>query len=72
MSYFTQLNPSIPLITPKGSSEAIGILDYGPEHDIIWICIQDNTGELWSWPNSKVKGFRNVTLGRDSSNEPKP
>lgn len=59
-----QLDPQIPLITPNGPGQAILIIDYSEEHDLKWVVIQDNTGEIWTWPNSQVRGFKNVSMGR--------
>lgn len=63
---FTQLNPQIPLITEKGSGQAVGVIDYSEEHDLFWVVILDNNGEIWVFPNSKVRGFKNYTSGRKS------
>lgn len=59
-----QLNPQIPLLTEKGPAQAILVIDYSEEHDLKWVCIMDETGEVWSFPNSKVNGFPNYTMGR--------
>lgn len=59
-----QLNPQIPLITPKGDAQAIMVIDYSEEHHLQWVCIQDDTGEIWTWPNDKVRGFKNLSIGR--------
>jgi hypothetical protein len=64
-----QLNPAIPLITPKGNAEAIMVIDYSKEDYIYFLCIQDETGELWLWDNTKVRGFKNITLGRTNISE---
>lgn len=63
----TQLNPSIPLMTPNGGGEAIAVIDYGPEHDLMWVVIEDASGEIWTHPNKAVRGFRNYSVGRHSS-----
>lgn len=60
----TQLNPSIPLNTPKGTAECWAIIDYGPEHDLLWVCCIDTTGEIWTVSNKEVRGCKNVSLGR--------
>lgn len=60
----TQLNPPIPLMTPKGSALAHLVIDYGAEHDLIWVCFQDATGECWSWANPEIRAQKNVTMGR--------
>lgn len=65
----TQLVPQIPLVTPKGNAQAILVIDYSEEHDLKWVCIQDDTGEIWTWPNDKVRGFKNTTMGRKTISE---
>ncbi len=59
-----QLDPQIPMLTPKGNAQAILVIDYSEEHDLKWVCIQDDTGEVWTWSNDQVRGFKNVTMGR--------
>jgi len=51
----TQLNPPIPVITPKGYAIAYFLVDYGPGSDLIWICFQKEKGEILSWENSDVR-----------------
>jgi len=60
----TQLNPPLPLITPKGNGWAHFLIDYGIEHDLIWVVFQDDTGECWSWLNRDIKIQSNITLNR--------
>lgn len=60
-----QLSPSIPVTTPKGRALAIGWIDYSEEHDILWICFQDDTGECWTWSNRDIRAQKNVTMGRE-------
>lgn len=59
-----QLDPAIPLMTPKGSGIAILVIDNGPEHDLVWTVIQDETGEIWCWQNPKVRATKNITYQR--------
>lgn len=59
-----QLSPAIPLTTPKGSALAHFLIDYGEEADLIWVCFQDQTGEIWCWSNKEVRAQKNITLGR--------
>lgn len=61
---FTQLNPPLPLETPKGAGLAYGVIDYGPDFDLLWVVFDDATGECWTWANPKVRGVKNVTMGR--------
>jgi len=60
----TQLNPPLPLITPKGKAWAHIVIDYGQEHDLLWVCFQDETGECWTWGNRDVRMQENITMGR--------
>lgn len=64
----TQLNPSIPVETPRGNALAQLVIDYGPEHDLLWVCFQDN-GECWTWGNPQIRAQSNVTMGRPLSGQ---
>lgn len=59
-----QLKPPIPVITLKGKGLAHVLIDYGPDHDLMWVVFQDATGECWTWRNSDVRGQENITMGR--------
>lgn len=59
-----QLNPPIPIMTPKGSALAHFIIDYGPEYNLIWTAFIDSTGECWSFNNTKIKALKNITMER--------
>lgn len=62
---FTQLNPTIPLhVLGKGDGHAIGMIDYGQEHNLIWVTALDASGEIWCAPNPSVRLGRNWTMGR--------
>ena len=62
---FTQLNPSLPLhVLDKGDGQAIGLIDYRPEHNLIWVTALDASGEVWCAPNPTVRFQKNWTLGR--------
>lgn len=64
---FTQLNPPLPVfVTDRGNGYAIAVIDYGQEHNLIWVTAIDETGEIWCAPNPKVRMQRNWTLGRYS------
>lgn len=58
-----QLKPTIWLDTPKGVGLAHFVIDYGEEHDLLWVVIDDATGEVWTWANPEVRGIKNVSLG---------
>ncbi len=61
---FTQLNPTIPMICPKGKGYAIGVIDYSEEHHLMWIIALDSTGEIWTYSNPEVRIQNNITMGR--------
>ena len=64
MTVFTQLNPSIPLDTPKGKGFAVAVIDYGLEHSLLWVVAIDATREVWCVPNSEVRMQTNWSAGR--------
>jgi len=65
---FTQLNPPIPLhVLEKGDGYAIGLIDYGQEHNLIWVTALNDSGEVWCAPNPQVRLGRNWTMGRAES-----
>jgi hypothetical protein len=59
-----QLNPQIPLITPKGKGWAHLVIDYSQEHDLVWVVFLDDTKECWSFGNKDIKIVGNTTLNR--------
>jgi hypothetical protein len=62
---FTQLNPCIPVtVLDKGTGSAIAIIDYGQEHNLIWVVALNGSGEIWCSPNPKVRLQNNWTMGR--------
>lgn len=63
---FTQLDPPMPVeVEERGKGYAFAVIDYGPEHHLIWVTALDRTGEIWCAPNPKVRVQSNWTLGRD-------
>ena len=62
---FQQLDPPIPVhVLERGSGLAFAVIDYGPEHNLIWVTALDDNGEIWCAPNPKVRMQANWTLGR--------
>lgn len=59
-----QLNPPIPVITPRGKGFAHLVIDYSQEHDLLWVVFIDITGECWTYSNKDIKIDQNITLGR--------
>ncbi len=60
-----QLSPCIPVITPKGKALAHFLIDEGAEHDLKWVCLQDDTGECWTFANPMIRAQKNITQGRE-------
>ncbi len=64
-----QLNPTIPMSTPKGNGYAILVIDYSQEHDLLFTVALDN-GELWTFNNREVRMLTNITMGRGNNELP--
>jgi hypothetical protein len=60
----TQLNPPIPLDTSRGPGIALAVIDYGMEHNLLWVVGLDESGEMWCVPNSEVRLQPNWSAGR--------
>ena len=62
---FTQLNPPMPVtVLDKGNGLAFAVIDYGLEHNLVWVTALDSSGEIWCAPNPKVRVQANWTAGR--------
>jgi hypothetical protein len=59
-----QLDPPLPMITPKGSGLAHILIDYGPEFDLHWTVFLVSNGECWTFANRDIRAEKNITLGR--------
>jgi hypothetical protein len=57
-----QLDPLIPLETPKGKAMAHFLIDPGDEHYLVFVCFIDETGEQWSFRNDEIRLSRNLTM----------
>lgn len=65
---FTQLNPPIPMtVEGRGKGYAIAVIDYGQEHDLLWVVALDASGEIWAVPNPQVRMQKNISMGRLTS-----
>lgn len=62
-----QLNPPLPVTTPKGDGLAHLVIDYGAEHHLMWVVWLDASGECWTYPNPEIRACKNVTMGRITS-----
>jgi hypothetical protein len=65
MQNLIQLNPPLPIVTPLGKGLAHVLIDYGIEHDLMWVCFQNETGECWTWSNKDIRADKNITIGRE-------
>jgi hypothetical protein len=62
---FTQLDPPLPVtIEGKGKGFAFAVIDYGQEHNLMWVTGLDATGEIWCAPNPLVRLQTNWSMGR--------
>ena len=43
---------------------AFAVIDYGQEHNLIWVTAINDTGEIWCAPNPRVRMQANWTMGR--------
>lgn len=61
----TQLDPPIPLhVLGRGDGYALAVIDYGAEHNLLWVTAIDATGEIWCAPNPEVRMQKNWSMGR--------
>lgn len=65
-----QLNPPLPLTSPKGKGFAHFMIDYSQEHDLYWVVFLDDSGECWTFPNKDIRLQKNITLGRSYNDRP--
>lgn len=59
-----QLDPLIPLETPKGRGMAHFLIDPGLEHHLYWVVFIDATNECWTFDNTQIRIQSNITMGR--------
>ncbi len=59
-----QLNPTVPVITPKGKGLAWFLIDYGEEHHLMFTIALDENGEIWTFPSNEIRADKNITMGR--------
>ena len=59
-----QLNPALPIITPKGEAYAHFLMDYGMEEHLLWVCFINETGECWTFRNPQIRLKPNETFNR--------
>ena len=61
-----QLNPQIPVVTPKGNGWAFFLIDRSQEHDLEWVVFLDNGSTCWTIMNSDIRIQKNYTFSREN------
>lgn len=59
-----ELEQMLWLDTSKGLALAKFLVDRGIDSDNEWVCVVNETGEIWSFDNSEVRAVKNITIGR--------
>jgi len=72
VSTIHELQQHLWLDTPRGMALAKFLVDHGIDGDNEWICIVNETGEIWSFDNSDVRAAKNITIGRRVDEKPLP
>jgi hypothetical protein len=68
---FTQLDPPLPVtVEGKGKGYALAVIDYGQEHNLIWVTGLSDSGEIWCAPNPLVRLEANWSMGRTIQRSP--
>jgi hypothetical protein len=61
----TQLKPVLPVeVIGRGKGLCFAIIDYGEEHNLLFVTAIDETGEIWTAPSSLVRVRKNWSMGR--------
>jgi hypothetical protein len=60
----TQLDPLIPVHTPRGTGYAFLAIDYSQEHYLHFAVALDLNGEIHIFDNREVRFLWNRTMGR--------
>ncbi len=59
-----QLDPTIPLDSPRGPGYAHFLMDFGQEHFSLFGVFLDQTGQFWWFSQKEVTIQLNITMGR--------
>lgn len=65
-----QLNPTIPVVTPKGKGYALFVQDMGQEHHLYWTVALDANGQIWTFKNPLVRVQDCITMDRPEVEQP--
>ena len=61
-----QLNPPLPMDTPKGPAWAHFMIDPSQNHHIQWVCFLRENGQCWTFQNPQIRLAANYTMGTGS------
>jgi hypothetical protein len=64
MTTIIQLDPFLPVNTPKGKGSAVFLLDYGEENHVLWGVVLDADGTVWWVSNPEISLRSNWSMGR--------
>jgi hypothetical protein len=63
-----QLVPLIPVLVKHKDAYvkamAHVLIDYGFEHNLMWVCFADESRECWTVENKNIRAQDNITAGR--------
>lgn len=62
MAGYIRLDPSIPMVCPKGRGRAIMMIDASEDHHIFWVIVLDDSGQIWTCANPEVRVQANWSL----------
>lgn len=69
MSTMTRIDPPLPVETPKGEGLAHFVVDYGLEHNLMWVVFLNDSGECWSFQNPLIRICKNFSWDRPKISE---
>jgi hypothetical protein len=58
-----ELRSPLPLDTPKGKGFCHFLIDYGQEHNLLFVCFISETGECWTFQAKDIRLEKNITMG---------
>jgi len=61
-----QLSPELPFWHEPSAQLCFAflVIDYTPDHDLLWVCKMQNSGEIWCVANKELRAVENISLGR--------
>lgn len=68
----TELRQPLHMQTPQGPGWALFVIDYGTEHDLLWVIFLDGDGACWTIPNPEIRLSPNWTAGRRAATPSSP